>query len=106
MYVLLGSHLYVQQHMAKGGPKGAQLSLRYDGVLLDEFKLIHGVWEAKDTKDKLEKEIQEKFKRGYPKEDILFQSPERAILYQNYQMAFDADIRKPEELVAVLELFF
>ncbi len=91
-----------EQHM----PKGGQTSLRYDGALLDEFKLVHGIWEAKDTKDNLEKEIQGKFKRGYPKENILFQSPERAILYQNGQIAFDADIRKAEQLVAILELFF
>ncbi len=30
-------------------PKGR--SIRVDGALLDEFKLLHGVWEAKDSDD-------------------------------------------------------
>ena len=68
-----------EQHM----PKGGKSSLRFDGALLDEFKLVHGVWEAKDTKDDLSVEAAKKFKVGYPKENILFQSPGRAILYQN-----------------------
>ena len=81
-------------------------ALRFDGALLDEYKLIHGVWEAKDTRDDLSVEAAKKFKAGYPKDNILFQSPERAILFQNGQLVFDADLRQPEQLVAVLELFF
>ena len=42
-----------------------------DGVLLDSFRLVHGVWEAKDTADDLEKEIRAKFKLGYPRTNIL-----------------------------------
>ncbi len=91
-----------EQHM----PKGGKTNLRFDGALLDEFKLVHGVWEAKDTRDELTVEAAKKFKAGYPKDNILFQSPQRAILYQNGQMVFDADIRKPEQLVGILELFF
>ncbi len=91
-----------EQHM----PKGGKTQLRFDGALLDEFKLVHGVWEAKDTKDVLPVEVQKKLQRGYPKDNILFQSPERAILYQNGQMVMDVDIRQPEQLVGVLELFF
>ena len=33
-----------------------------DGALLDSFRLIHGLWEAKDTADDLDKEIEKKFK--------------------------------------------
>ncbi len=95
-----------EQHMPKGGPKTGQTSLQFDGALLDEFKLVHGVWEAKDTRDDLSVEAAKKFKAGYPKDNILFQSPERAILYQNGQMTLDVDIRKPEQLVGILELFF
>lgn len=87
-------------------PKGGKTSLRYDGALLDEYNLLHGVWEAKDSADDLAVEVAKKFKAGYPRENILFQSPERAILYQNKQMALDVDISRPENLVAVLELFF
>ena len=87
-------------------PKGGKVNLRYDGVLLDEYNLLHGVWEAKDSNDSLAAEVAKKFKAGYPKENTLFQSTERAILYQNKQLALDVDITKPENLVAVLELFF
>jgi predicted helicase len=80
--------------------------LRYDGALLDEYNLLHGVWEAKDSDDDLAVEVAKKFKAGYPKENIIFQSPERAILYQNKQLALDVDITQPQNLVAVLELFF
>lgn len=51
--------------------------LAVDGALVDHFKLPHGYWEAKDTKDDLEKEIQKKFDRGYPRDNILFQAPTR-----------------------------
>ncbi len=34
-------------------PKG----ITPDGALLDSFRLIHGLWEAKDTDDDLDKEI-------------------------------------------------
>jgi hypothetical protein len=50
-----------------------------DGVLLDSFRLVHGVWEAKDTADDLDNEIRAKFKLGYPRTNILFQSPEREL---------------------------
>jgi predicted helicase len=91
-----------EQHM----PKGGKTNLRFDGALLDEFKLVHGVWEAKDTRDGLTVEAAKKFKAGYPKDNILFQSPQRAILYQNGQLMLDVDIRQPEGLVGILELFF
>jgi hypothetical protein len=35
-------------------------SLRVDGALVDQFRLIHGYWEAKDTHDDLSKEVKKK----------------------------------------------
>ncbi|MGA8571718.1 MAG: hypothetical protein WB560_04540, partial [Desulfobaccales bacterium] len=67
-------------------------SLRLDGALLDNFRLPHGYWEAKDTADDLEKEIQKKFQAGYPKNNILFQAPNRAIIYQDGREYFNQDI--------------
>ncbi|MCX5855161.1 MAG: N-6 DNA methylase [Deltaproteobacteria bacterium] len=86
--------------------KRDQKSIRVDGALLDAFKLIHGVWEAKDTTDDLEKEIARKFRAGYPKENILFQAPDRVILYQNGQEVFNTSIARPEHLIEALEAFF
>ena len=66
----------------------------------------YGLWEAKDTDDDLDKEIKTKFKAGYPRDNILFQEPRRAILYQNSEKLVDADLTKPDQLVHVLDLFF
>ena len=43
---------------------------------------------------------------GYPRTNILFQTPTRAILAQNGSIALDADISDPASLVEILRLFF
>jgi len=55
--------------------------VRIDGALLDTFRLPRGYWEAKDEHDDLEKEIRAKLDKGYPKNNIIFQAPERAVVY-------------------------
>lgn len=86
-------------------PRKGRRPLRADGVFLDEFKLRHGIWEAKDTDDDLAKEVKKKFSEGYPQDNILFQAPDRAILVQNGRTIFDEPITDPDNLVAVLKLF-
>ncbi len=81
-------------------------SLRVDGALVDEFRLTHGYWEAKDESDDLEKEVKRKFAAGYPNDNILFQAPTRAILWQNNREILDADLNDAEQLVRILQLFF
>jgi predicted helicase len=83
-----------------------QHPIRVDAGLIDAFNLPRAYWEAKDSKDKLEDEIRKKFQAGYPRTNILFQSPSRAILYQNGGIALDTDITLPENLVEILRLFF
>ena len=39
-----------------------------DGTVNDSLRLPRGYWEAKDTHDDLDAEIQRKFNLGYPKE--------------------------------------
>lgn len=56
--------------------------------------------------DDLTKAIQEKHNKGYPFDNTLFQNPERAILYQNEEVALDTDITDPENLVEVLQRLF
>jgi len=78
-----------------------------DGALLDAFTIKHGYWEAKDLKDKLENEIKKKLELGYPRDNIIFQSPERAILYQNgVRQGLNEDITSGENLVELLKRFF
>ena len=80
--------------------------IRLDGALLDEHSLPCGTWEAKGVKGNLRAEVENKFDVGYPDDNILFQTPERAILYQNGREVMDADITEPETLVTVLQAFF
>jgi predicted helicase len=83
--------------------RGKQVQI--DGALLDRFGLNHGFWEAKDSEDDLDKEIKIKFSAGYPSDNILFQAPRRAVLFQQGTKQFDADLTKPDDLVHILTLF-
>ena len=76
-----------------------------DGALIDDF-LTHGIWEAKDIHDDLEYEVQRKFDAGYPNDNILFQTPHRAILWQNAELVFDVDLKDRLLLIKTLETFF
>ncbi len=81
-------------------------NLRFDAAFVDEYNLIHGVWEAKDSQDNLDDEVKKKFKAGYPKFNIMFQSPRQLIIWQNGQEVFNSAIAQPAELVRALKLFF
>ncbi len=80
-------------------------SLRVDGALVDEYRLTHGFWEAKDTADDLAKEVKKKLTAGYPQNNIIFQAPERAILWQNGRSVLDVDITEPVVLAEILRRF-
>src|SRR2546421_2238389 len=80
--------------------------LSVDGAMVGFDELARGYWEAKDERDDLAKEVKSKFAAGYPKDNIVFQSPSRAILYQNGRQVLDEDITRPERLVGTLKQFF
>src|ERR1017187_6917088 len=81
--------------------------IKVDGAMVDPFRLARGFWEAKDEHDDLEKEIRAKFERGYPKSNIIFQAPEKAILFQNgVRQGLNEDIRDGGNLVELLKVFF
>src|SRR5256884_3749378 len=79
--------------------------LRVDGALVDEYRLTHGFWEAKDTADDLAKEVKKKIAAGYPQNNIIFQAPERAILMQNGRVVLDEDISEADAIVRFLKGF-
>ena len=85
-------------------PKGNRIVI--DGVVLDEYGLPFAYWEAKDIDDDLLKAVEQKRDAGYPLDNILFQTPQRAILYQNGQVALDVDITEPARLIAALQYLF
>ena len=77
-----------------------------DGALIDDFRLTHGYWEAKDIDDDLPTEVERKFAAGYPRDNILFQTPQRAMLWQNGRLTLDADLTDAGELIETLQMFF
>ena len=89
---------------AMRAPKGNRIVI--DGVILDEYGLPFAYWEAKDMDDDLVKAVQDKRDAGYPFDNICFQNPQRAILYQNGQIALDLDITEPARLIAALQYLF
>jgi len=81
--------------------------IKVDGALIDTFRLARGFWEAKDEHDDLEKEIRAKLDKGYPRNNIIFQAPERAVLIQNgIRRGLPEDIRDSGNLVEMLKEFF
>ncbi|RKU09192.1 DNA helicase [Candidatus Poribacteria bacterium] len=78
-----------------------------DGMLTDNvFGLPRGYWEAKDLHDNLATAVRQKFDVGYPQDNILFTTQQRAILYQNRQEVLDVDITEPDALIRALHTFF
>lgn len=84
----------------------ARSSVIVDGAMVDMYHLPYGYWEAKDEQDDLAKEVTRKLEKGYPRDNIIFQAPERAILYQGNAKIFDDSIVKPEALAHVVNTFF
>ena len=84
----------------------AQKRIIVDGAILDEYGLPIAYWEAKDMDDDLTKEIQKKRRNSYPFDNILFQNPQRAILYQDNRRVKDLDLNDPENLIEALQSLF
>ncbi len=80
--------------------------IRIDGEIVTDFGLIFGHWEAKDLLDELPTEAQQKLTLGYPAKNIIFQTPHRAILYQNGALVLDLDITERQNLIHLLQTFF
>ena len=81
-------------------------NIRIDGEIVTDFGLIFGHWEAKDLLDELSTEAQQKLTTGYPAKNIIFQTPHRAILYQNGALVLDLDITERQNLIHLLQTFF
>ena len=77
-----------------------------DGALLHELRVPFGYWEAKDEKDDLDAEIEFKFKRGYPQDNIIFEDSTEAVLIQNRQEVMRCGVDDVAALEKLLGLFF
>ena len=58
-----------------------------DGTVCDSLRMTHVYWEAKNTHDHLDAEIQEKFSRVYTSDSILFEDGRVAVIFQNGEEA-------------------
>ena len=79
--------------------------IRPDGTVKDSLRMARGYWEAKDTGDDLDVEIQRKFDRGYPRDNILFEDSQTAVLVQNRDVAMRVDMSRPGELHRLIQRF-
>ena len=76
-----------------------------DGNVRDALRIARGYWEAKDSHDNLDAEIQKKFERGYPKRNILFEDSRVAVLFQNGDEAMRVDMNEPARLHSLISRF-
>ena len=76
-----------------------------DGTIKDSMRLDRGYWEAKDTHDNLDVEIQRKLDQGYPQNNILFEDSRTAVLMQHGTVAMRVDMRKPADLNRIIRAF-
>ena len=76
-----------------------------DGTVKDTLRLPRGYWEAKDTNDNLDAEIQRKFNRGYPTDNIIFEDSREAVLMRQGTVSRRVDMRKPADLHGLILAF-
>ena len=76
-----------------------------DGTVKDSLRMARGYWEAKDTHDDLDAEIQRKFNLGYPRDNIIFEDSREAVLIQNGDVAMRVDMHREGELHRLIRRF-
>jgi len=77
-----------------------------DGTFMYALRVPFGYWEAKDTDDDLDAEIEKKFRKGYPQDNIIFDDSHDAVLIQNKRDAMRCGVEDPAKLQKLLELYF
>ena len=76
-----------------------------DGTVRDSLRMTRGLWEAKDSHDDLDREIQNKLAQGYPSDNILFEDSRTAVLFQDRQEKLRVDMTDPAALDALIRQF-
>ena len=80
-------------------------TVRPDGTLKNAVRQDVGYWESKDEHDDLDAEIANKFAKGYPNSNILFDDTQQVVLYQNGQEVGRAAMSNARLLNTLLEQF-
>lgn len=76
-----------------------------DGTLKDMLRLDHGYWESKDEADNIDEEIQKKFAKNYPNDNIIFEDSNIAVLIQHGQEVMRTSMQDEEQLDKLLIKF-
>ena len=76
-----------------------------DGTIRDGLRMARGYWEAKDSHDNLDAEIQRKFNQGYPRDNILFEDSREAVLFQNGAEAMRVEMTDAPKLHRLIDSF-
>lgn len=76
-----------------------------DGTLKDSLRQDWGYWESKDESDNINDEISKKFAKGYPKDNIIFEDSNTAVLFQNGNEVSRISMKEPEALDRILTQF-
>jgi predicted helicase len=76
-----------------------------DGTVKDAIRMAIGYWESKDQYDNLNEEIQKKFAKGYPNDNIIFEDSQTAVLYQNGEEVLRVSMQDVDALDRLLTQF-
>ncbi|MFD2780821.1 N-6 DNA methylase [Novosphingobium pokkalii] len=77
-----------------------------DGALLHALRVPFGYWEAKDADDDLDAEIAAKFRKGYPRDNIIFSDDHTAVLVQDGTELVRVAMDDTDALYGLLTHFF
>ncbi len=80
--------------------------IRPDGTILHDLRVPLGYWEAKDSNDDLDEEIEKKKARGYPQDNIIFEDSKVAVLIQNRNEIMRCAMTDTVQLGKLVSLFF
>jgi predicted helicase len=80
--------------------------LRPDGTLKDDNGFRRGYWEAKDSKDDLDKEIEKKRALGYPHSNIIYEDSREAVLIQNKGTVMRVPLSHPQGVADLLNQYY
>ncbi len=87
------------------GARGNNIAV--DGALIPQIlRKPFGYWEAKDSKDDLDREIRDKIAKGYPDDNIIYEDTQTAILRQDGREVMRISLADDDALLKLIETFY
>lgn len=87
------------------GPRGNNIAV--DGALIPQIlRKPFGYWEAKDSKDDLDREIRDKIAKGYPDDNIIYEDTQSAVLRQDGREVMRISLSDDDALLRLIETFY